>query len=233
MGNNPIANVDPDGGQNCGGPGEPPCIKTEQLPEVTINAGFFKRMFSSFLGLFDFSSRDDNGELTNGQREQIDKNRNAVIDAQMRIITEYAEDVGDAYGTGEIVRLASGDEAYDIFNEYGTRSYSKSNDVKWAGASLLISRVPGGKLLKKTVIRFGKRGTNQIHHALRHVLDAGLDANSVKSAVRRDIQKNAHLLKNIGDNVRRIVTVNGVDIEYRAFKLADEIINVGTMFPTN
>lgn len=32
-------------------------------------------------------------------------------------------------------------------------------------------------------------------------------------------------------HVLRTVTVNGVEIEYRAFKLSDDIINVGTIFP--
>jgi RHS repeat-associated protein len=78
-------------------------------------------------------------------------------------------------------------------------------------------------------IHFG-RNQNQINHATRHVEAKGLNADAVKDAVRTDLSKpGANLSPGLN---KSSVTVDGVKVDYAAFKGADGAINVGRMTPS-
>jgi filamentous hemagglutinin len=77
-------------------------------------------------------------------------------------------------------------------------------------------------------VRFGSN-SNQEFHVFRHLENAGLDREAVKDAIERDLSRLFGSLRNGLYNGR--VTVNGVDIDYAAFKFPDGRINVGRITP--
>ena len=74
-------------------------------------------------------------------------------------------------------------------------------------------------------IQFGNN-PNQIYHAFRHTDDLGLDRESVKKAVIADLSKCANQVPN-GKPFNQKITVNGIDLQYTAFKLKNGTLNVG------
>ena len=74
-------------------------------------------------------------------------------------------------------------------------------------------------------IQFGNN-PNQIYHAFRHTDDLGLDRELVKKAVIADLSKCANQVPN-GKPFNQKITVNGIDLQYTAFKLKNGTLNVG------
>ncbi len=76
----------------------------------------------------------------------------------------------------------------------------------------------------ETTIQFG-RVENQVYHTFRHVEAAGLDRAVVSGAIRSDLSSMAANMQNGLYNGR--VVINGIQVEYAAYKLPSGVINVG------
>ncbi|WP_250454533.1 hypothetical protein [Caballeronia sp. ATUFL_M2_KS44] len=77
-------------------------------------------------------------------------------------------------------------------------------------------------------IQFG-RVENQVSHTFRHIEAAGFDRDVVQSAIQTDLSRLADSIPQ-GQYIGS-VTVNGVKLDYSAFKLPDGTINVGRITP--
>ncbi|MNS95100.1 hypothetical protein D3C86_1425370 [compost metagenome] len=77
-------------------------------------------------------------------------------------------------------------------------------------------------------IQFG-RVDNQVSHTFRHVEAAGFDRQVVQGAIQADLSKVASSLQQ-GQYTGSVV-VNGVKLDYSAFKLPNGTINVGRITP--
>ena len=77
-------------------------------------------------------------------------------------------------------------------------------------------------------INFGKV-ENQISHTFRHIESIGLDKNIVKDAISSDLKKIASSASMSPYN--GFVIVNGIRLDYVAYRLPDGTINVGRITP--
>ena len=77
-------------------------------------------------------------------------------------------------------------------------------------------------------IQFGKN-ENQIYHTFRHVYEIGLNRGVIQDAIIEYLNNSATKLVD-GLN-KRSVTVDGIPLDYVAFKLPDGTINVGRITP--
>jgi len=71
--------------------------------------------------------------------------------------------------------------------------------------------------------------TNNLNHATRYLVEAGLNIEKVKTAIANDL-KPASSYKS-GVRIQGVVTVDGVTIKYSGTKLQNGKINIGTMQP--
>jgi hypothetical protein len=78
------------------------------------------------------------------------------------------------------------------------------------------------------VVTFG-RDANQVYHTFRHVEGIGMSASSVSRAVTSDLAKVAKSVAP-GSGVRRTIAIGSIRVEYRAFKLPNGSMNVGSIF---
>jgi hypothetical protein len=77
-------------------------------------------------------------------------------------------------------------------------------------------------------IQFGKV-ENQVYHTFRHVEKIGLDREIIQQAITEDLSNAA---SNLVDGLnKRSVIVNGIPLDYVAFKLPDGTINIGRITP--
>src|SRR5262249_24002455 len=74
-------------------------------------------------------------------------------------------------------------------------------------------------------IEFGTNA-NQVSHAFRHIDAIGLPRDAVTTAIRADIPA-----LQFGQGTTRTVTVNGVDLTYRAHRVNEVLISVGRITP--
>ena len=79
--------------------------------------------------------------------------------------------------------------------------------------------------ISSPIIRFGNN-PNQVHHTFRHIDEMGLDRERVKQEVTRDLSRCANSIP-FGEPINREVTVDGQRIQYTAFRLPENILNVG------
>jgi hypothetical protein len=77
----------------------------------------------------------------------------------------------------------------------------------------------------KSVISFGKNA-NQISHAFRHAVDAGLSVRNVATQVSRDLNRVSGSLE-AGKTVNRTVIVDGTRLQYAIHKLEDGTLRIG------
>ncbi|MFM7856152.1 MAG: hypothetical protein ACKPCM_06900, partial [Pseudanabaena sp.] len=77
-------------------------------------------------------------------------------------------------------------------------------------------------------IQFGKV-PNQTEHTFRHIDDVGLDREIVQQSIENDLSKAAGELTD-GLNKRSVV-VDGITLDYSAYKLPDGTVNVGRITP--
>lgn len=74
-------------------------------------------------------------------------------------------------------------------------------------------------------VEFGANA-NQISHAFRHIDAIGISRDAVTTAIRADMPA-----LQVGQGITRSVTVNGVDLTYRAHRATDSLVNVGRITP--
>ncbi|VEJ21498.1 Cell wall-associated polypeptide CWBP200 [Neisseria animaloris] len=117
----------------------------------------------------------------------------------------YEPDAG-RFVNQDPIRLWGGDNFYQF----------AFNAKTWIDPLGLSNTVP---------IQFGNN-PNQIYHAFRHTDELGLDRERVKKAVIDDLSKCAHQVQP-GKPFNKQIKVDGVDIQYTAFKLKDGTLNVG------
>jgi hypothetical protein len=82
----------------------------------------------------------------------------------------------------------------------------------------------GANLISGNVIQFGKV-ENQISHAFRHVEEMGLTRGSVTSAIMEHLPSVISKIPT-GRPLNSIITVAGKEIQYTAFRLSDNLINI-------
>lgn len=71
--------------------------------------------------------------------------------------------------------------------------------------------------------------SNNLNHAIRYLVEAGLNIEKVKTAIANDL-KPASSYKS-GVRIQGVVTVDGVTVKYSGTKLPNGKINIGTMQP--
>ncbi|MBK9187381.1 MAG: hypothetical protein IPM33_00340 [Phycisphaerales bacterium] len=80
-------------------------------------------------------------------------------------------------------------------------------------------------LATSTTIRFGNNA-NQVSHAFRHTDALGLSRADVSQAVRSDLLINTGSIVS-GSPFNQTISINGVRVQYTAYRLPDGVINVG------
>ena len=80
-------------------------------------------------------------------------------------------------------------------------------------------------------IRFGN-DANQVYHAFRHIDAIGLSRSAVQSAVETHLNTVIHEIP-MGKPFNQTITVNGIKIQYTAYKLPNGEINVGRIHPVS
>lgn len=65
-------------------------------------------------------------------------------------------------------------------------------------------------------------------HGARHLAGTGLLAAEVESSIRSDVRDH---LPPVKDPMKRIVRVRAITIEYRAYRIDERWVHVGTYFP--
>lgn len=116
----------------------------------------------------------------------------------------------------------------------GNRNYTdpetgKKYEIDNDGNLILFQPITGspdliGGLKPSTIIRFGK-GTNQVYHTFRYIIDAGFKRSDVEGKIIKEIMKNYKNIPNEKLQIGRIV-VKGAKIEFNYFK-KDGVINIG------
>ena len=98
--------------------------------------------------------------------------------------------------------------------------------VKFLGAARGLPTATN--IAEEVAVQFGKV-ENQISHTFRHVEKAGFDRAVVQDAIKQDLSKAVGSLS--GGQYNGSVVVNGIKLDYSAFKLPDGTINVGRITP--
>jgi hypothetical protein len=129
---------------------------------------------------------------------------------------------------------------YDWWLGYkaGTLLYNQTmGDGSWTGWEVLDAASVGAGVVGRGLqalqglravdvgIEFGANA-NQVSHAFRHIDAVGLSRDAVTTAIRADMPA-----LQVGQGVTRTVTVNGVDLTYRAHRVNETLVNVGRITP--
>lgn len=77
----------------------------------------------------------------------------------------------------------------------------------------------------KSFVQFGKT-ENQVYHTFRHIEKKGLNKTTVQNAIMKHFQTVYKEIKE-GQSLNKIITVQGKQIQYSAYKLSDGTINIG------
>jgi len=80
-------------------------------------------------------------------------------------------------------------------------------------------------LMEGMTVQFGKT-ENQIYHAFRHTDELGLDRKAVQSSIETHFRSVSSEIVE-GTPFNQLVEVEGIKIQYTAFKLSDGTINIG------
>jgi hypothetical protein len=81
------------------------------------------------------------------------------------------------------------------------------------------------------IVQFGKN-ENQVFHAFRHTDALGLKRSVVQSAIKTDIKSSASQIV-AGKPYNKVITVEGRQIQYTAYKLLNGVINIGRIHGVN
>jgi hypothetical protein len=84
---------------------------------------------------------------------------------------------------------------------------------------------PGGGGVTATITANGQRIT--FEHGARHLEHQGLNTNSVQQRIANEVSQ---LQLGVGQSHRGRVVVDGVTIEFRAYRVSSGTINVGTFY---
>lgn len=118
--------------------------------------------------------------------------------------------------------------------EFGIKpTWENAAYLAWDIGATFIPYLPGSYIRRATqlskysdeTIQFG-RNINQKNHAIRHVLDMGLDPNKVKGMIMSDVRSISSTLKKETLTTRNI-TIDGKNLQYNIYKLKDGTINIG------
>lgn len=77
----------------------------------------------------------------------------------------------------------------------------------------------------KLLVQFGKT-ENQVYHTFRHIEKMGLNKTVVQNAIMKHFQTVYKEIKE-GQSLNKVITVQGQQIQYSAYKLSDGTINIG------
>jgi len=130
---------------------------------------------------------------------------------------------------------------YDWWPGYkaGTLIYNQTmGDGSWTGWEVLdaasvgvgvaargLQALRAGAAFADVGIEFGANA-NQVSHAFRHIDAIGLSRDAITTAIRADVPA-----LQVGQGVTRTVTVNGIDLTYRAHRVNETLVNVGRVTP--
>lgn len=89
------------------------------------------------------------------------------------------------------------------------------------GALGYVNGINGVKIL----VQFGKT-ENQIYHTFRHIEKMGLNKTVVQNAIMKHFRTIYKEIKE-GQSLNKIITVEGQQIQYSAYKLSDGTVNIG------
>ena len=140
------------------------------------------------------------------QRTQESDKTEGWTNSQFRDLYEFNEFALDAYGF--------------------VRGAAELSTLKWGGFTTGLKGLFSSASGYKTVVQFGK-GTNQVSHTFRHVEEMGLNANTVKSAILKNIPGISKNVTYGGKTIYTQIKVGGQDIIYSAHRLQNGTINVG------
>jgi hypothetical protein len=134
---------------------------------------------------------------------------------------------GEQIGTG-VGQLSDGD-ASGLFNIIlGVLDGAGVALTQVTVASPFVKGVKGTNSVEQVQVQFGKV-KNQVSHTFRHVEEAGFNRKVVQDVITQDLLKVAKSWPN--GQYNGSVAVNGVRLDYSAFKLPDGTINVGRITP--
>ncbi|CAB3762003.1 DUF6531 domain-containing protein [Paraburkholderia solisilvae] len=110
--------------------------------------------------------------------------------------------------------------------------------VRWAAGAVswgmsVVGRNGGQcktNLLDKSNINWGKND-NQIGHTYRHVDAAGIPRGPVTKAIEQDVAENSGAQLAVGQGRTFSVTVDGIVIEYSAYRQSPDLVRVGSLRP--
>jgi hypothetical protein len=111
--------------------------------------------------------------------------------------------------------------------------------VRWAaGAVSWGNSLFGGKgagqcksvVPDKSAINWGKN-ESQISHTYRHTDKVGIPREPINEAIMRDVAEHSGSQLAVGEGHTFSVTVNGVTIEYSAYRQAPDLVRVGSLRP--
>jgi len=77
----------------------------------------------------------------------------------------------------------------------------------------------------KLLVQFGKT-ENQVYHTFRHIEKMGLNKTVVQNAIMKHFQTVYKEIKE-GQSLNKVITVQGQQIQYSAYRLSDGTINIG------
>jgi RHS repeat-associated protein len=84
---------------------------------------------------------------------------------------------------------------------------------------------------ENVTVQFGKV-PNQVSHTFRHIEAAGLQRGAVQAAVESHLKTVSSQIQ-VGKPFNQIIEVGGQKLQYTAYKLSDETINVGRIHPVD
>ena len=79
-------------------------------------------------------------------------------------------------------------------------------------------------------VQFGNN-PNQVSHAFRHTAELGLDSSAVQTAILEHFGTVSSQLVR-GQPFNQVITVSGQRIQYTAFQISDDIVNIGRIHGT-
>jgi len=90
----------------------------------------------------------------------------------------------------------------------------------------MLSRGRGGGQVSVSRLTFGQRD-----HGARHLAGTGLSQGQVEAAIRRHVSDTVGSASSVGQSFWGRVTVQGTQIEYRAWNRGNRQFHVGTYYP--
>ncbi|MFC5740099.1 RHS repeat domain-containing protein [Dyella tabacisoli] len=201
--NNPVMRIDPDG---------------RKSEDCSFACRWMRKVSDSFSGIGREIMQKIGGGGPRGQLKAANAIANFAAADGMQEVSEATDPAIKAIPGGAVAICAT----------------DGCSNFEWSMA--VVAGIPGEGLGENIAIKgveeggvqFGKVA-NQIAHTFRHVGKIGLDSQLVQNAIKEDLSKVASSLS-AGQHNGSVI-VNGVKLDYSAFKLPDGTINVGRITP--